>query len=66
MPQGKPQGFSKFNTESVLYRQVTPRQMLEHRESERTYTGLNKGILESKLIGSFILHKNAHQSKQAV
>lgn len=40
--------------------------MLGDGESERTHMGLNKSLLEYKLIGSFILHENAHQSKQAV
>lgn len=65
MPQVKLQGFSTFKRVSAL-KAVSHHQMLGDRESERTYTGLNKGILEYKLIGSLILHKNAHQSKQAV
>lgn len=62
MPQVKLQGFSKFSALKTMI----PHQVLGHRESERTYTGLNKDILEYKLMGSFILHKSAHQSKQAV
>lgn len=59
-------GFQQIQNRVSALKTVTPHQMLGDRETERTYTGLNKGILEHKLIASFLLHKNAHQSEQAV